>query len=124
MFSKRLYKTAAILSRLSSYIGASSLQFKEKQSLFLSDPTKINRRNRAFGLTIFWAIASFSMVIKFKRKGDVDRYNLTLAYWLAGILATIVFSIIRLFDDELCTIINGTLIFVRYIHRKSRFIPN
>lgn len=118
MFSKRLYKIAA-LSKFSSYIGASSLQFNEKTRLFAVDPTKIGRRNKAFDITLFWAIASFSMVIKFKKKGDVDRFNLTLAYWLAGVLVTIVFSITRLFDDELCNTINGTFIFVRYMHRKS-----
>lgn len=121
MLSKRLYKMLTILSKLSSYIGANALKFEEKTLLFSLDPTKICRRNRAFQLALYWAIASFSMVIKFKMKDDIDRYNLTLAYWLAGFLVIIQFSICRLFDDEFCKVLNATLIFVRYIHRKYFF---
>lgn len=122
MLSKRTYKMFARAIGLSRLIGTSSLHFSGETLLFSYNPIKQKHVRRAFNATIFWAIASLSMVIKFQRKNDVDRFNLTLAYWFAGILVTLSFALFRLYEHDLCLLMNGCCSFFRYIHGKSGII--
>ncbi|CAL8116205.1 unnamed protein product [Orchesella dallaii] len=87
---------------------------------YMHDPSQAWRVSLNYVLLHIWAAGAFGIVVKYKRRGDIDRYNITLAYWLAGVLATIVYSIIQWHTKDLVIMANGFFKFIRYMHDSSQ----
>jgi len=118
MFSKRLCKLTNFLNKLCNYLGASAGYFNPKTKTYhrnIKQEWKVKLINN---LCLFWAAAALYIVIKYFKQKDINRYNLTLAYWLAGILAVSVISIVRWFPHDICIGFNGSYHFLRHLYGK------
>lgn len=121
MFSSRFYLMLSLLAKFMHTLGAAPVSFNEKRLLAQYDKTNQKRLRTGFYLGVFWAIASLYLIFKYRKAGDVDRYNLALAYWLFGIFAMEVYAVyfLDMAIRELIRSFNGLIIFLRYMRSKS-----
>lgn len=122
MLSNRFYRMISCLLRISRYCGASALKFDAQQRTVSVDSKAIPRIRQNFVLNLFWTVSSLFVTIQFHRNKDVDRFNLTLSYWIAGVLVSMIFWVHRFFSYELCGCFNQVVSFLNHFRRK--FQPN
>ena len=118
MFSQRLHIAAFLACTVIRFFGVAPFKLDAHRLVFEYDPQSVKIMQRNYSLIVFWAISSFTLVIRYYKEGHVDRYNLTLAYWLIGILATALYSMLRWEHHDLAKALNGVTTFVQYVHRK------
>jgi len=121
MFSDRMYKVFPIITKLLNHFGTVAFKYDEKHRLFQTDSTAQRRVVRNHALLLLWAFASLIIVIKYYRLGDIDRFNLTMTYWLAGIGLITCHAILRWRYQELCRCLNGELIFLLLLQSKQNY---
>jgi len=118
MFSKHFYNQIVAFDKFSSLFGVIASHFNPKTRTFYRDPKQEWKVKLNYALLVFWVAASFCIVIKYRRLGEIERFNMTLAYWLTGILAVSLCSVIRLYTKDLTIFGNGFLQFIQYMHSK------
>lgn len=120
MFSKRFYHVCAKATRLGRKLGATLLIFDEKEQLFHNseDPKLLRQMKWNYNACVLWALASFSTVLKYYKKRDIENYYFTLFYWFLGTITLLCYSCLRFYSFDFCRWINGILIFFRYFHGK------
>lgn len=108
MLSNRLYRIFGFLCRYGKYFGSSNLSFNlSTRSFFISTCPQTNRRlKRNYAAVGVWAALSFTTLLKFYIADDVEKYNLTLLYWTAGLTVFIAESVLRWFGAGICRTLN------------------
>ncbi|CAL8141097.1 unnamed protein product [Orchesella dallaii] len=69
-------------------------------------------------MSILWSVAATVIVVKYKRTGDIDRFNMTLAFGLVHSLAMVTQTILRWNQQDFCRNFNGFTLFIRQLHEK------
>lgn len=120
MFSDRLYAIFYVLTRLGNKCGSCYISVNLQTRLFeiSEDPKIISRMKRNYNLVWVWAFASLALVGKFYIAGETGRYKITLFFWIIGITATIIYSVLRWLTNDTILAINSAIILFRHLHSK------
>jgi len=120
MFSTRLCKLTRFLFKLCHHFSVSSGHFDQKSKTFHREESLENRIRWRYNLAVVWCISAFFLVVKYYKNGDVDRYNVTLAYYIAGDLATIGSAVIPYNPHDISLAFNTFYNLMHYMHRKQK----
>lgn len=123
MLSTRIKKITRILVGLGQRFGSCSC-FVDENFLFkhVDDPAAQKKMSQGYNSILFWAIASFTILIKYYRLRDDNRFNLTIFFWFVGVAAAVCYSIFRWFQKDFVQLINWLTNFIRqfqgtYLHK-------
>lgn len=115
MFSKRLLWMFSRMTKISCFVGASCHHFDEKQKHFIRSPAAFKKVKRNYTLALVWMIGIIGILIKLYLARNVAGLNATLAHFLNGTAAIIVFTLCRFYEDDMGRHLNGSFLFVRNI---------
>lgn len=120
MFSNRFYFLCFFAGKMLNYFSICTMNFNREHNRFGHNHGKwIKTRIRiTYTMFMFWGLGAFYATYNFRKQGDLDRFNLTLAYWLVGGLANISISLLHLRCHDLVLNFNGLLQLMTLIHRK------
>jgi len=116
MFSTRLIWLFEFLDKFFKAMGVVSGTFNHKRQTFHFDPSRHWKVKRNYNLLVIWLLTALGIVGKYYRLGDVNRFNLCMAYWLAGVMTMVLYSIILWCPHEVCIMINGFIHFIHHMH--------
>ncbi len=110
-----------MLTQLGNQFGSCfiSVNVKTHNFLVLDDPKTTSRMKRNYILVWVWAFASLALVGKYYITGMTERYNITLFFWMVGITATIVYSVLRWFTRDLIIAANSTVVLFQHLQSKQ-----
>jgi len=121
MLSKRLLNLIVDCDKISTKLGVVAGHFNPKTQTFYYDPRQEWKVKLNYALLWLWAFGGSCIVFKYKRFGDADRYNMTLAYILAGVLMLVIYSIIRWYTQDFLLVGNQFFNYLRHIQGKFVF---
>jgi len=98
--------------------GVLSGSYNKTTKSYQQNPKLKFRVKQNYIMYIFWFLASVGIVIKYYLRHDVNRFNVTLAYVLTGLLVAILFSAFRFYVHDICIVVNGFSGFIKYMQSK------
>lgn len=124
MFSSRFYSICFTTGKLLITFNVTNITFDKSTNQFghkTSDRVRTKIR-ATYTMAIVWAAVSLYAAYTFRKRGDLDRFNLTFAYWLVGVLATIGLTFLQIRCTDLVLVINDFFLLMKQIHRKYLII--
>jgi len=118
MLSTRLLKLIFTLTKFISFFGIIPVSFCPSTGQFHHHHSSTWKPRTNFCFLTIWIIAGIAIIFKYNRLGNVDRFNVSIAFWLAVVLTSIAFLIPYYFGKELIVSINGLFVFTQYLKRK------
>lgn len=120
MFSSRFYSICFNAGKLLTTFNVTNITFDKSINQFGHETRgRIRTRIRVtYIMAIGWAAASLYAAYTFRKRGDLDRFNLTFAYWLVGALATIGLTFLQFRCTDLVLVMNDFFLLMKQIHRK------
>lgn len=119
MLSSRLYKIIGFSLDFGSFLGCAS-QHMDKSTLVVYHDSKLMWKLRwVAGVLIVWNIFRIGIMREFRRDGNTNAYNVSMAYFLGAQTGFVAFGIQIFYPHDVTTIINGMITFFRYLSRKS-----
>jgi len=118
MFSTRICRFLRILHWLTTRFGIIPARYDKTTKIFRHDPCLEWLVHLNYILGVSWAFLAFVIILKYNILKDVNRTNVTFAYWLVGILVLIIFLIPCFASHQVCYMTNGFTKFMEMIHRK------
>lgn len=104
MLSNRLYNLFHLIFVCGQKCGASKLGFDKKTLTFF-----VNRENSVaknvkwtYRGLLLWNVLSFTTLVKFKLRTDLNSYKITLFFWLYLFGLSVQYSIIQLSPHKVC----------------------
>lgn len=126
MISNRLLNLFQALTNYGQRFGSFVVGFDSSLNLFKisTDPKVIRITKWKYWGLIFWAVASSSTLCKFYFANDIDKYNITLFFWLCGLSQLIIYSVTYWFPESFCQTGNMTFTFLKRIHGNFSKLKN
>jgi len=119
MFDERLCRFLRFLNLLNRNFGVIAIKYNKETKTLHQDPNLrfcVARNHHSFA---FWHTCAFAIIIKYHFLKDVDRFNVTLAYELFGIIVLILYTALWCFVQDICIMANGFSQFIKYIQSKE-----
>ncbi len=120
MLSKKIYLFFEFISNLCQKFYSTTLIFNsKKEQFYVSDNPKLVQKTAIhYANTIFWAIASFTLLFEYNKLHDRHQLYLNLLYWLAGVMVICICTVPRWFPNDLCRSANGLIAFLKHFQSK------
>lgn len=122
MLSSRLYKMIAWALELGSFLGCASQHMDKSTLVVYQDPKKMWKLRWTAALCTVWSIIRIGIMVVLRRGGNINQYNISMAYFLGGQAGLVAYGIQIFYPHDVTRILNGMITFFRYLWRKSNHI--
>lgn len=121
MFSDQLYENFAFLFDITKRFNVSSIRYNKNKRILQTDPENALKRKMDFIFVFicFRFVAHLVYVAILWHHRKLYNMNQMLAVQIGTLLLIIGLSVPTFFSVDLCSILNGHLIFFRYLQRNS-----
>lgn len=117
MLSNRFYNIIFSPFKVLAYFGLASMTFSLNSKLFEKSPRGLTLLKLHFLPSIAWVIFTFYQSIRFYGSGELDSLNLNVICTLMGLFSLEYLLVSIHFSDQIISVLNTTLIFLRKMNR-------
>src|SRR5258705_167534 len=116
MLSTTYFKMIAVITVVGRKVGASNLVLDVHNAFHITtDPKCLKRFKSSYNMLCLWLLTGFFLIPKFWFEHNIERYTLSIFYFLGGsAMVLVMFSILRWYSSDGCRVINGLFGFLRY----------
>lgn len=121
MLSDQTFLILDLWARVGHRFGASPLGFDITSRRFYvsTSPSLLRDFKLTYQALLIWLLLSSTTLIKFLVNREMDKYNITLFFWLSTLTVTVAFSSLRWAPHEISHAANMTIKFLCDVHGNS-----
>lgn len=121
MLSRQFFVDINFVLKFSEYFNVSPIRLNKTNNLFQCDESpkiKAKMRINFFTLCLSFSAMIFVAFIRYK-ENNLDVMNQIFAFQFGSMIMLIVLSISTFFSNDVCFLLNGHIIYFRYLQRKT-----